>query len=153
MGFFRGLGKMIKPLVNVPKWIGAKQITADAHYIYDIIKRLITPQQAKRTESFKQAIQRLGLTEETIRQRYKEFQRLSLIFGITFLILFSYALYLIFSPDPEISWRAITLSVIVSLIALINFLRFHYWMYQVKKRKLGCGMKEYFLNGLLGIKL
>lgn len=153
MGFFRGLGRMVKPLVNVPKWMSAKQLTSDASYIANVAKRVFSPQQAKRKEDFEVAIKRLNLTEKQITERYKEFRKLSIIFGITFIILLGYAIYLLLGIDPEVSWRAIALSLIVSLIALAQFLRFHYWMYQIKKRKLGCSFKEYFLNGLLGIKL
>lgn len=152
MGFFRGMGRIIKPLVNVPKWMGAKQISSDASYITEIAKGVLTPQQAKRKEDFDTAVKRLNLTEKNIAERYKEFKRLSIIFAITFLVLFGYAIYLLLGVDPEISWRAIALSMVVSILALIQFLRFHYWMYQVKKRKLGCGFKEYFFNGLLGIR-
>lgn len=152
MGFFRGMGRMIKPLVNVPKWMNAKQITTDAVYIGDIAKKVFKTQESDREESFDEALVRLKLTEEDIKQRYKEFRRLSIIFGLFFLILIGYAGYLLLGVDPETSWRAIALSFVVSLIALIQFFRFHYWIYQIKQRRLGCGLKEYFSRGLLGFK-
>jgi intracellular multiplication protein IcmV len=152
MGFFRGMGKMIKPLVNVPKWMNAKQITNDASYISDIAKVIFKPKKAGHEESFEEAMKRLKLTEADLKQRYSEFRRLSIIFGIVFLCLLAYAVYLLLGVDPEASWRAIALSFVVSLIALIQFFRFHYWIYQIKQRRLGCGLKEYFLRGLLSFK-
>ena len=97
-------------------------------------------------------MKRLKLTEADLKQRYSEFRRLSIIFGIVFLCLLAYAVYLLLGVDPEASWRAIALSFVVSLIALVQFFRFHYWIYQIKQRRLGCGLKEYFLRGLLSFK-
>ena len=85
MGFFRGLGRMVKPLVNFPKWMSAEQITSDASYISQIGKQLVTPQKAQVQESFEEALQRLNLTENDIRERHKEFKQLSMVFFIIFL--------------------------------------------------------------------
>lgn len=152
MGFFRGLGRMVKPLVNVPKWMDAKRITEDASYIKQIAKGLVRPQQAKTAENFEDALKRLNLTETDIKNRHKEFRRLAILFFVIFILLAAYVVYLSLDHTGLVSWRAIVLSVIVSLIALIQFFRFHFWLFQVKRRKLGCGFKEYFYSGILGLK-
>ncbi len=152
MGFFRGLGKMVKPLVNVPKWMDAKRITADASFISLLIKRILKPQKATIEENFEESLVRLKLTENDLKDRYIEFRRLATIFFIVSLLLIGYLFYLIFDSTGTVSWRAIVLSSTVFLIAFVQFLRFHYWVFQIKKRKLGCSFKEYFLSGILGIK-
>lgn len=152
MGFFRGVGRLVKPLVNFPKWMSADQISSDAKYISGIGKQLITPQKAQVKETFEEALIRLNLTENEIKARRKEFTHLSITFFCLFLLLLGYVIYLISDSTGQVSWRAIALSVIVSMIALAQFMRFHYWLYQIKQRKLGCGFKEYFLSGILGMK-
>lgn len=152
MGFFRGLGRMVKPLVNVPKWMGAKQLSADASYIATIAKTLITPQQARREETFEEALARLRLTEADIQARHREFKRLAVTYFTIFILLILYLVYLISDISGPVSWRAIVLTLVVSAIAFVQFMRFHFWLFQIKQRKLGCSFKSYFLSGLLGIK-
>lgn len=153
MGFFSGLGKMVKPLVNVPKWMNTQQITTDAGYISSLIKKLATPQKAKVKETFEESMARLQLTETDIKTRYSEFKRLAIIFFTIFVALLAYLFYLIFDSSGTVAGRAILLNIVVCLITLIQFIRFHYWMFQIKKRKLGCGIKAYFLGGILGLKV
>lgn len=152
MGFFRGVGRVVKPLVNIPKWMSAKQITKDASYISQMAKQVFTPQKAEVEETFEEALQRLNLTEIDIRDRRKEFTRLSCFFLAVFVLLIGYVIYLVLDSTGEVSWRAILLSIVVCLIALVQFFRFHFWLYQIKKRKLGCGFKEYLFGGILGVK-
>lgn len=152
MGFFRGLGRMVKPLVNIPKWMSAKQITADAAYISQIAKQVLTPQKAQQEETFEAALQRLNLTEQDLRDRKKEFTRLAGFFFVVFILLVGYVVYLILDSTGEVSWRAILLSIVVSLIALVQFFRFHFWLYQIKERRLGCSFKQYLVSGILGVK-
>ncbi len=147
MGFFRGLGRMVKPLVNVPKWMDAQQIATDANYIKDIAKDVFTPQPSTRTETFEQALKRLNLTKSDIDARYREFRRLALTFGLLFIAVLAYIGYLLSGLDPAVTWKAVALSVAVSLIALVQFFRFHFWMFQIRRKKLGCSFKDYFFKG------
>lgn len=154
MGFFKGVGRAVKPLVNIPKWMSAKQLSSDAAYIADVAKKLATPPTAKHKETFEEALIRLKLSEADIQKRYHEFKRLALVFLTVFILLMGYMSYLLFNfLSGPVSWRALLLCFIVCLIAFIQVVRFHFWMYQIKKRRLGCSFKEYFFSGILGRKL
>lgn len=149
MGVLSGLGRMIKPLVNVPKWMNTKQISKDASYIGQTAKDLFKVKHAQRQESFTEARERLQLTDQQLRQRYQEFRRLMLIFLVLGVGLAIYALW---------HWLAFNffaglLSTVVTGIALVQAFRFHFWMYQIKQQKLGCTFKAYFYAAILGRKV
>lgn len=152
MGFFRGVGRVVKPLVNFPKWMNAKQLSSDASYIASLAKTLVKTEHAEREETFEEALVRLNLSEKDIQARYSEFKRLSIIFFTLFILLLCYFIYLILGISGPVSWRAYLLTLVVMGMALAQFIRFHFWLFQIKQRKLGCSFKAYFLSGLLGFK-
>lgn len=140
MGFFRGVGRVTKPLVNVPKWMDAKRIGQDAGYISAIAKSIFSSQRAKHKESFEGATKRLNLSHAVLQQRYKEFRRLFIIFLLISLLILAYTLLLLI----EGSWRAFFMSTVVFFIAFVQVYRYHFWMYQIKQRRLGCSFREWF---------
>ena len=43
-------------------------------------------------------------------------------------------------------------ALVVMFIALVLAFRYHFWYFQIKQRKLGCTIQEWFNHGLKGIK-
>lgn len=146
MGFFSRTGKILKPLVDIPRWMDLPNLAKNGKMIVDIAKSLIVPPKAKRTETFKQAMVRLRLSEADIIQRTKEFKRLFLIFSAIFIGLLSYTVYL-FSLG---SIRPGLVTLVLVFIVLAQVFRYHFWLFQIKHRKLGCTLHEWFWQGLLG---
>lgn len=148
MGFFNGVKKTVKPLVNVPRWMSMKSVSASGTYVGRLFKRVFVPQQPERKEDFNDALQRLNINEQDLQQRRKEFQRLLILFLIIWIIVWAYSIYLFVQPY----YRAGVIAFVVGLIALTQAFRYHFWLFQIKQKKLGCGLKEWFLTGLLGRK-
>jgi intracellular multiplication protein IcmV len=146
MGFFRGIGKAFKPAVNVTAWLDTTRISETASYIAGFAKRTFTPVKPTTTETFAQAMTRFGLTEADIAQRKIEFRRLLWVSLFIFICIAGYAIYLFFQTYV----RAGLICSLVSLIALVQAIRYHFWLFQIKKRKLGCTLKEWFKQGILG---
>lgn len=139
---------MIKPLVDLPRWLGWKQISANTANLKNIIVRLFVPQKATREESFDQAIVRLNLTEEQVQHRYKMFFY-QLIFWLSFaVIILIYAIYLAGRHSPH----GFLACIAISLVVLSQAFRAHFWMFQIKQRRLGCTFREYLNGGILGTK-
>lgn len=145
MGFFSGAKKVVKPLVDFPRWMDTPTLANNAKMIAGLAKRIFTAPKATRTETFEEAMSRLNLTETDIQRRKKEFLRLICIFGLLSILLYAYSFYLL----SHSYIRGGILALIVSTIALMRVFRFHFWYFQIKKRKLGCTFKEW-LQGLLG---
>lgn len=138
MGITSFLTTVIKPFINVPKWIGYSQLKTSTRGIKDIVKGLFIPAQPTRQEAFAEAIVRLGLTEADIEQRKKEFSRLQWTFLIIGLVIFSYGIYLF----SEGSFKGGIASVAITLVPLAQAFRYHFWLFQLRQRKLGCTFRE-----------
>ena len=148
MGFFNGVKKTVKPLVNVPRWMSVKSVSESGSFVGRLFKGVFIPKKPERKESFSEARNRLNLTEQDIQQRRKEFKRLLRLFLVLWIAVWGYSLYLFSQPYM----RAGIIAFVVGLIALTQAFRYHFWLFQIKQQKLGCGLKEWFLSGLLGRK-
>lgn len=146
MGFFSRTGKILKPLVDVPRWMDLPRLAKNGTMLVDIVKQLLVPQKAKITETFEDAMVRLQLSPTDIAQRAKEFKRLLFIFLAIFIVLLSYTIYLFLLG----SIRPGLVSLVLVFIVLAQVFRYHFWLFQIKQRKLGCTLREWFWQGLLG---
>lgn len=149
MGFFSGVKRVVTPLVNVPKWMNLRDIGSIGRMIVGIAKSLFVPEKATTTENFEEALIRLNLTEVDIQARRKEFRRLVITFLIISLALLSYDIYQLGQGHI----RASVLITVLTAISLVQVFRYHFWLFQIKQRKLGCTVREWFWTGLLGKSL
>ena len=86
MSFSAGIKKIIKPFVDVPKWIGYRQLVKSNRSITTLLKKFFIPEQAHSQESFAAALQRLNLKESDLIQRRQEFTRLMWIWIFLFFV-------------------------------------------------------------------
>lgn len=146
---FRGIGRTIKPFVNFPSWMGWKQIAQGGSTIKTAAKSLMdntSPDQPiRRKETFEQAVVRLRLSPEDLKQRMKQFRMMAFLYGAIGLGLFVYTIILFIN----FSIMAGLLSVTLSALAFALAFRQHFWYFQMKQRKLGCTVKEWF-HGTFG---
>ena len=148
MKIVRGTGKLIKPFVNFPSWMGWRQISTTGTGIKETAKELLKTPKAKRQETFEEAIQRLRLTEADLQQRMRTYKQLIAFYAVIAVGLFGYAIYLLIN----LHLAAALLSFVLTLFALSLAFRQHFWYYQIKHRKLGCTIKEWFKGTLGGVK-
>lgn len=149
MGFWSGFKKVTKPFVDVPSWLNTREIKTYGNSIIDMGKGLFIPQTPKHNESFEQAKIRLRLTEKDIQKRRNEFRTLVILFSLITLFLVGYLIYLIVIHSSILA-KLITMALI--LMVLAKLFNYHFWLYQIQKRRLGCSIKEWFREGLLGMK-
>jgi intracellular multiplication protein IcmV len=145
MKFTRALGRMIKPLVNFPRWMGLYQILVQARIIVGLFKDFRSyPTEQVRKETFAEAMQRLNLTEQDVQARMKQCLWLSIIYALVALIFLAYTVYLIMHG---------LLSFILALLLAALMAAFAYqqsfWYYQIKTQQLGASFKAWlkFLRG------
>lgn len=139
MKILRGMGKIAKPLVNFPKWMGWRQISVTGHTIKELGKDLWVKPTAKRQETFEQARQRLQLREQDVQQRAKFFLRMTWFYVSLAFVLFIYSSYLLWTAH----FAAAFLSFILTVLALALAFRQHFWYFQIQRRQLGCTLKQW----------
>lgn len=142
MSFFGGIKKIIKPAVDVPKWIDYRQLVKNNRSVFGYIKKFFIPDQAKTQESFEEALLRLKLTPADLVQRSKEFTRLLWIWIFLFFLSISYSVYLLYYH----AFRGFFPCLGISFIILTQIFRYHFWLFQIKQRRLGCGFRDWLNN-------
>lgn len=139
MSFFGGIKKIIKPAVDVPKWVDYRQLVKNNRSIFGFVKKFFIPDQAKTQESFEEAMLRLKLTPADLIQRSKEFTRLMWIWIVLFLLTMSYSIYLLHGHF----FRGFFPGFAISVIILTQIFRYHFWLFQIKQRRLGCSFRDW----------
>ncbi|CAM4467498.1 MAG: hypothetical protein LEGION0403_FIIPPAGN_00222 [Legionella sp.] len=140
--------KLISSILNVRAWFDWERVRSFTLYLSNGFKRLFVPQQNNEVESFEEAATKLNLSDTTLMTKQNALFRLSIVMLIAAGLILGYAGYQLFYG----SFKAVIVSLIVTLIALALAFRYHFWYYQIKNRKLGCTFNEWFKQGLLGEK-
>lgn len=143
MGIFSGSKKVVGQLVNfkVTDWFNTENHKSNIMYIVNTSKNLFLP--AAKTsyqETFEQAMARLQLTEQDIADRKKEFLRLFIISLAITIGLFSYTMFITITYKNLYSF---ILGAGVTILGLAKTFRYHFWLTQVTKKKLGLTFKDW----------
>lgn len=148
MGMFKSSKKTASRLVDVrvDKWVSLDYLSETAENFKVILLDSVIPKKATYSETFEEALKRLELTEGDLIQRQKEFSQLFYFFMALSLVIMSYGLFLAFTS----TMAATLIAFCLSLYTLSQAFRFHFWLFQLKNRKLGCTIKEW-LNGSVNI--
>lgn len=144
----RGLKSVLKPLVDVRSWLGWDRFRDSIGFIKKLIVDLFVPQKQEVTESFEDSLRRLNLTEEHLRTRLQEFKRLAWIYFVLLCLSFLYLLY------HGLSGHFLGLLVMIGISSVLVSMvfKFHFWQFQLRKRKLGCTFREWLDEAILGKK-
>ena len=149
MGFWSGLKKGVKPFVDVSSWLNLDQLKNYGKSISDIGKSLFIAQKASRNETFEAALKRFNLSEAELQKKAEDLHKLSVIFSVFAVCLLAYFIYLLVTHG---SIMAIIVTLVLSSVIFAKAFSYHFWVFQIKKRRLGCSLQEWFKEGLLGIK-
>jgi intracellular multiplication protein IcmV len=138
--------KVFSRIINVRTWADWDRVKFYTTYLGEGISRLFVPVKAKEIESFDAAMSRLNISEADLLVKQNALLRLSRLMVAIAVLIFAYCGYHLFQG----AFRAAIISFIVMLIALVLSFRYHFWYFQIKKRKLGCTLSEWWRQGLMG---
>lgn len=133
MGIISGLEDMAK------KAMGFGGLKKNAQGIRAIASGLVVTQRPVREETFEEALIRLNLTEQDIEKRESEFKRLVIIFALIGLGVLLYFIYAV----TQKAWIASLGSIGIFLVVLAQLFRYHFWLFQIRQKRLGCTFKEW----------
>lgn len=149
MGLFGSIGRgvkwSLKPFFEIPRWIGVSTLKRNAAIIREQAVEITHLGQKDRKETFDEAIARFGLSEQDIILKRNAFLRMALIFAGVGVLIFCYAMYLLWH-DAAIGG---ILAFVVGLLSFGYAFRYHFWFFQIKHRKLGCTFNDW-LQGKVG---
>lgn len=142
MGLFSGTKKVFGHVVNfkVHQWVDSNYHKNVFKYLADYTKSVFSKDEKITPETFEQAIDRLQITEVDLANRKKEFTRLFIIFLVISLSLFSYTMFITIKYSNIYSF---VLGIGVTVLSLANTFKYHFWLTQINKKKLGLTFKEW----------
>lgn len=122
------------------KILGFKAIKEGADFISESVSRLANPKKYARVETFEQAVERLGVNDDDLKQNRYNFI-LSFYISIFFvLVCFGMVNYNFFIASYLLGGLA---SFSIMLVICANAFKFSFRAYQIKKRRLG-GLAEFY---------
>ena len=131
--------KLVKTFLDVPRWVGVNEIVTVGKTVKDLGKRLVTPQQAERQETYEQAVKRLNLSQEDIDKRCRYWRMTSYVYLFSALCFLGYSIHLFL-----LEHYASSLTTLVFIAVLLAFaFREHFWYTQMKRRRLGFTFQEW----------
>lgn len=142
------IGQIIHRIFNVRSWIDWERVKGFTFYLGHGIKQLFVVQEMDNERPFDDVKTQFNLTEAQLLSKQKALFRLCLLMLLIGLLILTYTLYLLFSGHLA----AFFLGLVVSLLAFVLAFRYHYWYFQIKIRKLGCSVSQWFRQGILGEK-
>ncbi len=142
------IGSMLASVFKFRFWLDTDRLKGFASYIVETFKKLFIPKQQEVGETFLEAKERLKLDDASIFKRQRRLFYLSMFMVFLASLIFVYAMY----QAMYGSLVGVVLSLIVMLIALSLAFRYHFWHFQLKRKKLGCSVTEWFKEGLFGGK-
>ena len=139
---FGGIGRVFKPFVNVPLWIGWKSLKEDNKKLSKLAKEIFLPRQTPfQPETFEEAIIRLNLNEATLATRQQYFKKTALIYLLVSAGVLAYAIYLLLVMGSLIGFLMTSVMMLVSLA--LSFKQ-HFWYIQIREKQLGLTFGEWF---------
>lgn len=146
MGLFRKTKNLAGKIVDVrvDKWLSVDYLKETTGHIKAILDDVFIPKRARYSETFDEAVRRLSLTNEDLQKQKTDFTRLFYFFVILSFAIISYGLYLAVKG----SFVAALIAFCLSFYSFSQAFRFHFWLFQLKHRKLGCTLKEWFNSSI-----
>lgn len=142
MGILRTIAKIPGQIFNfrIDKWLGFETLKNNTKFYRDQLISLFHIQKATQPEKFEEAMIRLELTEEKLQLQKERYKYLTFFYSIISLALFIYAVCLYYRGNL----MGACISFALTLYSLTNVFQYHLWYFQIKQKKLGCNIREWF---------
>lgn len=141
---------ILKRLFRIREWSDFDRIKAATQFVIAAFKQVFIPQEKKlkknalqkkiQEDSFQKAVEKMHLAQGDLYEKQTSLYRLSLLMSVTALGLFSYAIYQLLYG----SYRAVMVSLVLTLLALTLAFRYHFWYFQIREKRLGCSLREWY---------
>ena len=141
--------RRFKPFFDVSSWMSKDFLVAPARDLNQKFRQLFSINRAKNIENFDSAMRRLDMDENALVSRLADMRRMFYMF---LLIGLGISIYGILSFIQGFFFSSF-ICVGLTGFALAMMFRYHFWMFQIKQRQLGCSLKDWLFIGLLGKKV
>lgn len=147
MGIKRGIVKAIKSNFKFSQWLGLDQVKENGRTIRGLYQDIYsTEKKQSGPETFEQAMARFGLSEADLAKKKSVARRFAYGFFLGGCPIFVYSMYLLFTGSPLSAFASFALAFLLWAYAF----RESFHLYQMKQRRLGCTLSQWFQGTFLG---
>lgn len=140
---------LVTRIFNVRWWSDYDRIKAFNVYLVNGVKKIVSmPNNEPSKTNFNRVVASMQLTENELLAKKNNLLRTSLWMCSFAIILLVYMFYQLATA----SYLAVLVSFVLVLVAGALAFRYHFWYFQIKNRKLGCSLKEWYKQGIRGEK-
>ncbi len=144
MGVRKAIKKTVTSGLSPKRWVGLDQIKENAGTVKNIAKAVLKPgsgdQDEIKQETFEQALVRLNITEEDLKKRMESSKYIVWFCSGLSLSIFIYMFYLWSQGQIVSGVVCFMLSFVLGAYAF----REHFNLFQMKQRRLGCSIREWY---------
>jgi len=135
-------------LFNIRAWSDWDRAQSISNYFLGTLRRLFVPQPVKKAnaKSFDDIVTELKLSDKAIKAKAMALKRLCIFMLCLAVSFYGYGMYQLLYG----SILAVILSLVLMLISLSLAFRYHFWYFQIERRKLGCTLSEWFKETFMG---
>ncbi len=138
-GSFRFIGRHF---LNVPRWVSYDFLKNSGTDVYKAGRAVFKAPTIEKPESFVEAVDRLHLSDKDLKVRFDSCRNTFVVFFVFAVLLALYTLYLLFHGVFMGALLALAVTVLIGMHAF----KYHFWMFQIKHKKLGCSFNEWKSN-------
>ena len=135
-----------KTFFNPSGWFGVDYFKVVTRTIWGLVSPLFVLPEARRTETFEQALERLKLTDADVQQTGQVYFIYALIFAACSIGAVIFGLYYLFVHS---GFFAFLVALSVAALFASQAFRYHFWFFQIKHRKLGCTFDEWWQGKMI----
>lgn len=146
MGEKKGLRSYMARTFNVYQWAGTQSLVDSGRNIRKLYLAMVNVKRSSRTETFAEAVVRLNLTSLDISNKERQYRLTSSVFGIFVIFGLLYSGLLYYKRD----YLTCVMGLAYTFLMFGFFFRESFWYMQIKRRKLGMGVKDWvmFISGM-----
>ena len=133
-----------KTFINPGAWLNIEGVKEANYWIWDSVKDIFVAPGAGdevHQETFEETIKRQKLTEANIKQTMQTYFMFAMFFLGLGAIVLLFSLYLLFF---YYSLPGLILGIASGGLFLGQAFKYHFWYFQIKHRKLGCTLAEWW---------
>lgn len=138
--------RRFKPFFDISSWMSKDFLVAPAVDLSEKTKRLFIVQQSSKAESFEMAVNRLNISEQALLTRLIEMRRMFFLFLLIGLGLLIYGVLSLLQGF----FLSFFICAGLTCFAFSMAFKYHFWIFQIKQRRLGCSLREWLKGTLWG---
>ncbi len=144
MGVFRAIGKGIGSGFRVKRWLGTDRISDSTQTVKSIAKTLFKNEKAQEVEdlNFEECLKHYNMTEADLELRMKQSKKWIGFCLITCFIAFTYMFYELRAGELIATFVCFMIGALTVAYAF----REHFNLFQMRQRRLGCTVGEWFTS-------